>query len=698
MNRVFVSISLLVLLSVPLPRGYATVRYVDDSAPPGGNGLSWATASNNLFTTLLAASAGDEIHVGTGTYKPTPASSQNTAYFALHDGMILRGGYAGYGATNPDDQNPAFTTTLSGDLNGNDGPSFSNRSDNAYHVVKIAANTPPSTAACVIDSFTIIGGNAVVGGYPVDRGGAVHATGPSVISRCVFRDNYGIYGGAMFADKSAQVSDCTFELNKAQYSGGAIELTSAALAHTFRRCTFRGNVAGNGSGGAVDFYYSYPLFVGCTFAGNQASGFGGAIRGSYYPLTCINCGFFGNTSGGVGGGVWVEMAGTLTGCVFSGNTATSYAGAANGIAEMYNCTVVNNHSNGSSSGGIQAANSVTVRNSILWGNSDPASGSGQFAQMAVYGSITISNSTVQGWTGSWGGTANNGTDPLFVLPAGNDGTIGTDDDNLRLAVLSPALDSGNNASVPADTGDVDSDGDTAETLPLDIDGNPRIGNDASVLPDANVVNRGAYENDHAPPHIIAWRSVRSHGAPPNTSLLSILLDPAASGNGLTGPTTEPRNSGIRRIEIDFSDPVQLKTGGSVSVTGWFTNGSGQISGPFNLSGSALRTLADADTLRLDFSSLPDRACITIDVTNSVVDAYSNPVSGDKDCTVRTLRGDETSSGDLTLSDAIREQTLIGLPLSAFPGSDYNLDGVLDATDVQSIKSLVHSPAYQALCP
>ena len=87
---------------------------------------------------------------------------------------------------------------------------------------------------------------------------------------------------------------------------------------------------------------------------------------------------------------------------------------------------------------------------------------------------------------------------------------------------------------------------------------------------------GASDTDfHAPPHIIAWRSVRQQaGAPPVD--VSIHLNPAAIGNGLTGPSTEPRNQGMRRIEVDFSDPVQLKAGGSATITLWTTDTNGQI--------------------------------------------------------------------------------------------------------------------------
>jgi hypothetical protein len=251
--------------------------------------------------------------------------------------------------------------------------------------------------------------------------------------------------------------------------------------------------------------------------------------------------------------------------------------------------------------------------------------------------------------------------------------------------------------VPADSGDVDQDADTAEPLPLDIDGYARIGNDATVLPDAAVVNRGAYENDHPAPHITAWRSVRPHGP---AGALSIALDAAATGNNFPGPTSEPRIGGIREIEVDYSATVLLKSGGSVSVLVYPTIG-GTLGAPINASPAASMSMVDSNTLRLFFANgLPHPSCVVIDVTNAVVDMSNNAISGDQDCCVRNLMADVTSSGKITLSDAIlaRTRLLAGAPISASPGCDFNVNGSLDATDVQQIKARIRPNPQQALCP
>jgi len=53
---------------------------------------------------------------------------------------------------------------------------------------------------------------------------------------------------------------------------------------------------------------------------------------------------------------------------------------------------------------------------------------------------------------------------------------------------SPGIDAGNNAALPADVGDLDWDGNTTETLPKDLVGQPRKSN--------LTVEMGAYETLH----------------------------------------------------------------------------------------------------------------------------------------------------------------------------------------------------------
>jgi hypothetical protein len=192
-----ISLSVLTLLA-----GHALasdVRYVDDDAPPGGNGLSWDTAYTFLQDALAAASEPDsvleEIRVAQGLYRPdrSAASPQGSgdreATFRLVDGIALRGGYLGLVAgegQDPDDRDVgAYETVLSGDLLGNDlgdDPLWSDEiDDNSYHVTA----SIDTDATAVMEGFTIRGGNANGCAWELreQRGQSLRWTGRSGLQR-----------------------------------------------------------------------------------------------------------------------------------------------------------------------------------------------------------------------------------------------------------------------------------------------------------------------------------------------------------------------------------------------------------------------------------------------------------------------------------------------------------------------------------
>jgi hypothetical protein len=85
------------------------------------------------------------------------------------------------------------------------------------------------------------------------------------------------------------------------------------------------------------------------------------------------------------------------------------------------------------------------------------------------------------------GTGNIDTDPLFADISGPDPNLW----DLRLQPTSPCIDAGDDSSLPADTADLDNDGNTAEPIPYDLDDRDRI-----VDGDCNdtlIVDMGAYE-------------------------------------------------------------------------------------------------------------------------------------------------------------------------------------------------------------
>ena len=223
--------------------------------------------------------------------------------------------------------------------------------------------------------------------------------------------------------------------------------------------------------------------------------------------------FLGNTADWSGGAIEnFASASVVSGCVFSGNTATNSHGGAMAISGSVSPRISNNSFTGNHAGfagggiAIDVVNPPVLANSILWGNTDP-NGSAESQQIHFFGgSITVNYCLVEGWTGSLGGAGNSGLNPLFVDADGGDDTFGTEDDDLRLAAGSPAIDSGDDTRVEADVADLDVDLDVAERQPLDLDDQPRFVDDSAMtdtgLADppnyVEIVDRGAYEVQFVP--------------------------------------------------------------------------------------------------------------------------------------------------------------------------------------------------------
>lgn len=322
-------------------------RFVDDDAPPGGDGLCWQTAFTDLQDALDdAVEAGGsvaEIRVAWGTYLPDRGTRERDATFQLITGVALRGGYAGLASANPELRDPdLFETILSGDLAGDDGPAFEGNDENSYHVVT-GSNCGPTA---IMEGFTITAGNANDQDSEPSfyEGGGVHIeSGSPTFRACSIRGNWAVVGGAIGSRSSLSVpvtiEHCTFTGNTAQ-AGGAIFNRWADVNMT--GCTLEENYALRG--GAI--YNGEALtMTGCMLAGNDA-GWGGAIFSEAY-MTLQGCTFVGNYADYHGGGIHLEWAGstTLTDCTIADNV-TQLAGG--GICCKFsnptfiNCVIKNN--------------------------------------------------------------------------------------------------------------------------------------------------------------------------------------------------------------------------------------------------------------------------------------------------------------------------------------------------------------------
>ncbi|MEZ6234232.1 MAG: GC-type dockerin domain-anchored protein [Phycisphaerales bacterium] len=196
------------------------VLYVDDSALPGGCGVSWGAALNNLQDALAAAQASAQvttIRVAQGIYRPAEFGGDRNISFRPRNGLVIQGGFAGVGAIDPNARDTqAFPTILSGDLNNNnslDDP-YLNRLDDSQHVVWIVPG-----ATVTLDGLT------VTQNWPTAaplEGGGIYNEGTVLVNDCTLFWNDGRSGSGLWSLGTAQIQNSRIIGNRVGGDGGSL--------------------------------------------------------------------------------------------------------------------------------------------------------------------------------------------------------------------------------------------------------------------------------------------------------------------------------------------------------------------------------------------------------------------------------------------------------------------------------------------
>jgi len=447
-------------------------------------GSAWSRPFDNLGDALLAASSGDTIRVGLGTYYfPTPFSANHT--YNVPDGVTILGGYWGNSDNDanymtcmapldsPDSRDPLNYATI---FEGNGG------GGHVYNVFTV------SSATVSFDGFSITGGIAEDTGSPGDSGGGIHADGSTLtLTNVRIVDNHtpNNGGGIALYDCDMTMTNCFLGKDTADDSGGAIYcLQSHDHTVLLFEVTIGGmSIAGNKGAG---IYFEGPdtdcllhtrrLDIGY---GTGTDGDGGGVYLDSGSWTDTNSKFAVEADTN-GGGVFIGLnaVAQITNGQFFGNSANlGSAVFVAGECTLINCTLTHNDcflfGQSDSKGAIYVDTTgvVDVKNSIVWNNSrydgigmstEVDQDAGLFIASGGTATVTYSDVTVDPPTTAWSGTGNIADDPMF------------DGSTIHLTSCSPCIDAAHDADMPQDSLNVDGDMDTTELTPLDVENQQRF--------------------------------------------------------------------------------------------------------------------------------------------------------------------------------------------------------------------------------
>ncbi len=341
----------------------------------------------------------------------------------------------------------------------------------------------PSGSGDISESFVLPSGIQLYGGYPPEGGdGEDRDTERYITVLSGLLDT--TETGEIHSSRILDISNIElpaiingFEISGASESGFRVFYASA----DFQNCVIKNNASG-----ILSDWDSGPVQIqDCYFYGDGISIFNYGYKDRAIIDRCVfdSCE---NIVISAGTGTYVKVSNSIfkenkvpsirlsmgsadvSNSIFLENTSIAVL-CMKGSAYINNCTFYKNESSGSGVGVSNSASTVTVRNSIFWGNR----GSGSIQDAQIYPSY---GSNVQyccieddpdDETIPFDGSINHNTDsdPLFVDSqyglAGPDGVWFTRDDGVRLGADSPCLDAGDNDAV-------DSRG-----ITTDITGGPR---------------------------------------------------------------------------------------------------------------------------------------------------------------------------------------------------------------------------------
>ncbi len=329
-----------------------------------------------------------------------------------------------------------------------------NRATQGGGVFNAYASGPsdPTPPALTLNSVTL-GSNTATsttqgqGGGGLFNGSLLTTNGVTITNNTAGYQGGGIYINSYYA---VNLSNFTISSNTAKMGGGisneidqSVNLITGTLSSNVSNCCDVGGIA-SGGGGIVNNDGAMTL-TNVTLSGNTATstgGYGGGIV-NIQRMTLTNVTLSGNGAqygAGIYNGASASNAMTLTNVTISGNTHSSPSAGGGGIwnttygnLNLTNATITQN--NAAQSGGIQNLATVTLRNTILAGNTSTSGYPVDCAGTLTSGGYNlIGNTSGCTFVSSTGDLLN--TNPLLGPLQNNGGSTNTH----ALSAGSPAID------------------------------------------------------------------------------------------------------------------------------------------------------------------------------------------------------------------------------------------------------------------
>lgn len=282
----------------------------------------------------------------------------------------------------PNSVDPDENLALTGDLDivstltivGSGGANSIVDGNGAVLVDRVFDVSPAAVAS--FEAMTIRNGNAptsAAGGGGVSNDGRATFTNTTIVGNTAGAGGGGVSNGA---GAISEFVDSTITGNAAGGSGAGVRNGSGASS-SFINTTISGNAAQVGGGGVSND--GLATFTNSTVSGNIAGGRGGGVFNGTPIATATFTGttISGNAAQAEGGGVsnGSGATSTLVNSTISGNRTNDFGGGLHGgTTSISNTTVAANtadsDANGSGDGGGISTMALTVKNSIIAGNTD----------------------------------------------------------------------------------------------------------------------------------------------------------------------------------------------------------------------------------------------------------------------------------------------------------------------------------------